>query len=48
MAALGEVLGAPLLAWVFLGEVPPALVLAGGALVLVGVVLAIRSERPAS
>lgn len=47
VAGLGEVLGAPLLAWLFLAEVPPALVLAGGTLVLVGVVLAIRSERPA-
>jgi drug/metabolite transporter (DMT)-like permease len=45
VASLGEVFGAPLLAWIFLGERPPTLTVAGGALVLFGVVLAIRPAR---
>lgn len=45
VASLGEVFGAPLLAWIFLDETPPALTLVGGALVLLGVVLAIQPAK---
>jgi drug/metabolite transporter (DMT)-like permease len=48
VASLGEVFGAPLLAWIFLDETPPALTVAGGVLVLLGVVLAIRPARARS
>ena len=48
VASLGEVFGAPLLAWIFLDETPPPLTLVGGALVLLGVVLAIRPVRARS
>ena len=48
VASLGEVFGAPLLAWIFLDETPPPLTIVGGALVLLGVVLAIRPVRARS
>ena len=47
VASLGEVFGAPLLAWLFLDEAPPPLTVLGGALVLLGVVLAIRQPKRA-
>jgi len=47
VATLGEGIGAPLLAWIFLSELPPLSTFAGGAAVLAGVALAIRSERAA-
>ncbi len=45
VAVLGEPLGAAVLAFLLLEEVPPAISLLGGALVLVGIVLAGRGEE---
>jgi drug/metabolite transporter (DMT)-like permease len=45
IATLGESVGATLLAWWFLGEVPPLQAVVGGAAVLVGMLIAMRSER---
>jgi drug/metabolite transporter (DMT)-like permease len=45
IVSLGESVGAVLLAWAVLAEVPSVLQLAGGVAVLAGVVLALRSER---
>jgi len=47
VAVLGEPLGAAALALALLGEVPPATSLFGGALLLGGILLAGRGERPA-
>jgi drug/metabolite transporter (DMT)-like permease len=47
IAVLGEPIGATMLAWWLLGERPSAWALAGGMLVLVGIVAASRAERPA-
>ncbi len=51
VVVLGEPVGATLLAFIFFGEWPPAYVLAGGALVLAGILLAwsqaARSAAPA-
>ncbi|MGC8960238.1 MAG: DMT family transporter [Chloroflexia bacterium] len=47
VAVLGEPLGATVLALALLGEVPPATSLFGGALLLGGILLAGRGERPA-
>jgi drug/metabolite transporter (DMT)-like permease len=44
LALLGEPIGASLLAWAILGEVPPATALAGGLLILAGIYLASRDE----
>jgi drug/metabolite transporter (DMT)-like permease len=44
VSLLGEPIGASLLAVVLLGEVPGAVELVGGALILVGIFLAARSE----
>jgi drug/metabolite transporter (DMT)-like permease len=41
LATLGEPVGSTLLAWVWLGEAAPATVLAGCAVVLVSLVLAL-------
>jgi drug/metabolite transporter (DMT)-like permease len=43
---LGEPVGAALLAWLILGEVPPGLTLAGGVLVLAALGWIMRGERP--
>ena len=48
VVSLGESVGAALLAWLFLDEIPGDLQLAGGAIVIVGVLLALRSERSAT
>jgi drug/metabolite transporter (DMT)-like permease len=45
IAALGEPIGATLLAWWLLGERPSAWALTGGMLVLAGIVIASRAER---
>lgn len=45
IATLGESVGATLLAWWFLGEQPPPQTLMGGAAVIAGMLLAMRSER---
>ena len=42
---LVEPIGATLLAWLFLGEVPGLATLAGGVLVLVGIVRVASAER---
>jgi len=47
IALLGEPVGSTILAWVFLGEVPAAATLVGGAVILVGIFLAIRAESAA-
>ncbi|MEJ9077526.1 EamA family transporter [Gordonia malaquae] len=44
--ALAEVLAAIIAAWMFLGEVPAAIQLAGGALIVAGVVVVKLGERP--
>ncbi|QRY61623.1 EamA family transporter [Gordonia sp. PDNC005] len=44
--ALAEVLAAIVAAWMFLGEVPAAIQLAGGALIVAGVVVVKLGERP--
>jgi drug/metabolite transporter (DMT)-like permease len=44
VALLAEPVGATILAWVILGDAPPASVVVGGAIVLAGVYLAIRAE----
>ncbi len=48
VAVLGEPLGATVLALALLGEVPPVTSLFGGALILVGILLAGWGERPLS
>lgn len=48
VATLGENIGAPLLAWCFLGEAPGTAKVIGGCIVALGLLLAVRSERPAS
>ncbi len=45
IATLGESVGATLLAWWFLGERPPDQTLLGGVAVIVGMLIAMRSER---
>lgn len=45
LALLGEPVGATLLAFLILGEVPPLSTLGGGTLVLLGIYLASREER---
>jgi drug/metabolite transporter (DMT)-like permease len=45
IAVLGEPIGATLLAWWLLGERPSIWALAGGALILAGIVVASRAER---
>lgn len=45
VVSLGESIGATLLAWLFLNETPTGLALAGGAVVLTGVLVALRAER---
>ncbi len=45
VAILGEPLGATALALLFLGERPAVTVLAGGAILLLGIALAVQSER---
>ncbi len=45
IATLGESVGATLLAWWFLGEVPPPQAVVGGVAVLAGMLIAMRSER---
>lgn len=45
IVTLGESVGATLLAWWFLGEQPPEQTLFGGAAVILGMLLAMRSER---
>ena len=47
IAVLGEPIGATLLAWWLLGERLSCWALAGGALILAGIVVASRAERPA-
>jgi drug/metabolite transporter (DMT)-like permease len=47
LALLLEVPGASLVAWVWLGQVPPVAVLPGAALMLLGLVIVVRSRRPA-
>jgi drug/metabolite transporter (DMT)-like permease len=46
IAVLGEPIGATLLAWWLLSERPSYWALAGGVLILVGIVIASRAERP--
>jgi drug/metabolite transporter (DMT)-like permease len=46
IAVLGEPIGATLLAWWLLGERPSYWALVGGVLILVGIVIASRAERP--
>ncbi|MBS1195862.1 MAG: protein of unknown function transrane, partial [Actinobacteria bacterium] len=46
LAIMGEPVGATLLAWAWLGEAAPAVVLAGCALVLAALVLALSASRP--
>jgi drug/metabolite transporter (DMT)-like permease len=43
---LGEPVGASLLAWMLFGEVPAALTLVGGTLVLAALAWIARGERP--
>jgi len=43
-AVLGEPIGSTLLAWLILGEVPTRATLAGGAMILTGLVIAARGE----
>ncbi|MBM3991028.1 MAG: DMT family transporter [Planctomycetes bacterium] len=45
VVALGEVVGATLMAWACLDEQPTSLALAGGAFVIGGVLIALRAER---
>ena len=45
VAVMAEPVGATLLAWAVLDETPPVTAVAGGALILVGVYLALRSQR---
>jgi len=45
LAVLGEPVGATLLAWALLGEAPTLTVMAGGALIVIGIVLASQAER---
>lgn len=45
VVTLGESVGAALLAWIFLDETPGTLQLAGGVVVIAGVLLALRAER---
>ncbi len=47
LATLGEPVGSTLLAWWLLGEAPTLWALGGGGLILAGIVLASRAERPA-
>jgi drug/metabolite transporter (DMT)-like permease len=46
VAILGEILGAALLAWLFFDEVPPVSAVPAGILIMVGVVMVIRADRP--
>jgi drug/metabolite transporter (DMT)-like permease len=46
LAILLEVPGAALVAWVWLGQVPPLAVVPGAALVLAGLVVVVRARRP--
>lgn len=48
VALLGEPVGSSLLAYIFLGETPAILEVSGGVLILVGIYLASRPERPQS
>jgi drug/metabolite transporter (DMT)-like permease len=48
LAILGEPLGATLLAWPVLGEIPSGRAVLGGALILVGVALGVRWLSPAA
>jgi drug/metabolite transporter (DMT)-like permease len=48
IAVLGEPIGATLLAWWLLGERPSCWALVGGALILVGIVVASRAEQPSA
>jgi drug/metabolite transporter (DMT)-like permease len=48
VAMLGEPIGATLLAWIFLQEVPGAATLAGGALILAGIARVAWGERGSS
>lgn len=45
VALLGEPIGATILAWVLLGETLTLAKITGGALILVGIVIAVRGER---
>ena len=45
IAVLGEPIGATLLAWWLLGELPSYWAVGGGALIFVGIVVASRAER---
>jgi len=45
VALLGEPIGATFLAWILFGETLTAAKLAGGALILAGIVIAVRGER---
>jgi drug/metabolite transporter (DMT)-like permease len=47
LAILLEVPGASLVAWVWLGQVPPLTVLPGALLMLLGLVIVVRSRRTA-
>jgi drug/metabolite transporter (DMT)-like permease len=40
---LGEPIGASLLAWLFLGEIPATMTLLGGSVIIVGLFLTMRS-----
>jgi len=48
IAVLGEPIGATLLAWWFLGERPSYWALAGGMMILLGIIIASRAERSTS
>ena len=45
VVALGECIGASLLAWMFLHEAPSSASWIGGSIVMIGVLLAVRAER---
>jgi drug/metabolite transporter (DMT)-like permease len=47
LALLLEIPGASLVAWAWLGQIPPASVLPGTVLMLLGLVIVVRSRRPA-
>jgi drug/metabolite transporter (DMT)-like permease len=47
LATLGEPIGSTLLAWWLLGERPTVWAVIGGLLILGGIVMASRTERPA-
>jgi drug/metabolite transporter (DMT)-like permease len=47
-SVLGEAIGSTMLAWWLLAEAPPALTVAGGSLILAGLVVAAREERRTS